>query len=192
MAYATTSQEIFSCFRTRFSCFYTISFDFGVTLILFTPNYTIDLHLHHSRYSFRQIHFWHLIFYMRHFCDMIVDIHSDLRIRVVFAPLRSVLNGCPPDIRHPITYCITLGFLMIFWKNGHLEKKNWNPARLPEMNILNGKSTGHRPVMTVVNGNRQNSGEIYINNSKTETLHLALNFGLLNLIRIRSVLSQLL
>ena len=93
---------------------------------------------------------------------------------------------------HIITYCITLGFLMIFWKNGHLEKKNWNPARLPEMNILNGKSTGHRPVMTVVNGNRQNSGEIYINNSKTETLHLALNFGLLNLIRIRSVLSQLL
>ena len=37
--------------------FYTISFDFGVTLTLFTPNYTIDLHLHHSRYSFRQIHF---------------------------------------------------------------------------------------------------------------------------------------
>ena len=46
--------------------------------------------------------------------------------------------------------------------------------------------------MTAVNGNRQSSGEIYINNSKTETLHLALNFGLLNLIRIRSVLSQLL
>ena len=60
------------------------------------------------------------------------------------------------------------------------------------MNILNGKSTGRIPVMTVVNGNRQNSGEIYINNSKTETLHLALNFGLLNLIRSRSVLSQLL
>ena len=33
--------------------------------------------------------------------------------------------------------------------------------------------------MTAVNGNRQSSGEIYINNSKTETLHLALNFGLL-------------
>ena len=112
MAYATTSQEIFSCFRTRFSCFYTISFDFGVTLILFTPNYTIDLHLHHSRYSFRQIHFWHLIFYMRHFCDMIVDIHSDLSIRMVFAPLRSVLNGCPPDIQHPITYCITFGLTL--------------------------------------------------------------------------------
>ena len=89
--------------------FYTISFDFGVTLILFTPNYTIDLHLHHSRYSFRQIHFWHLIFCMSHFSDMIVDILSDLRIRMFFAPLRSVLNGCPPDIQHPITYCITLG-----------------------------------------------------------------------------------
>ena len=142
--------------------FYTISFDFGVTLIFFTPNYTIDLHLHHSRYSFRQIHFWHLIFYMRHFCDMIVDIHSDLRIRVVFAPLRSVLNGCPPDIQHPITYCITLGFLMIFWKNGHLEKKNWNLVRLAEMNILNGKSTGRRPVMIVENENHKRNGKISI------------------------------
>ena len=47
------------------------------------------------------------------------------------------------------------------------------------MNILNGKLTGLRHVMTAVNGNRQRSGEIYINNSKTETLHLALNFGLL-------------
>ena len=47
------------------------------------------------------------------------------------------------------------------------------------MNILNGKLTGLRHVMTAVNGNRQSSGEIYINNSKTETLHLALNFGLL-------------
>ena len=92
--------------------FYTISFDFGVTLIFFTPNYTIDLHLHHSRYSFRQIHFWHLISYMSHFSDMIVDIHSDLRIRMVFAPLRSVLNGCPPDIQHPITYCITFGLTL--------------------------------------------------------------------------------
>ena len=70
-----------------------------------------------------------------------------------------------------------------------------NPLTLhepPEMNILNGKSTGLRNVMTAVNGNRQSSGEIYINNSKTETLHLALNFGLLKLIRSRSVLSQLL
>ena len=85
------SQGFFTCFRTQFSWFDTISFDFGVTLILFTPNYTIDLHLHHSRYSFRQIHFWHLIFCMSHFSDMIVDILSDLRIRMVFAPLRSVL-----------------------------------------------------------------------------------------------------
>ena len=60
------------------------------------------------------------------------------------------------------------------------------------MNILNGKSTGRRPVMTAGTGNRQGSGEIYINNLKTETLHLALNFGLLKLIRNRSVLSQLL
>ena len=70
-----------------------------------------------------------------------------------------------------------------------------NPLTLhepPEMNILNGKSTGHRPVMTAVNGNRQSSGEIYINSSKAETLHLALNFGLLKLIRSRSVLSRLL
>ena len=47
------------------------------------------------------------------------------------------------------------------------------------MNILNGKSTGRIPVMIVENENRQSSGEIYINNLKTETLHLALNFSLL-------------
>ena len=88
--------------------FYTISFDFGVTLIFFTPNYTIDLHLHHSRYSFRQIHFRHLIFHMRLLCNMIVDIHCDLCIWMFFAPLRSVLNECPLDIQHPMTYCITL------------------------------------------------------------------------------------
>ena len=29
-----------------------------------------------------------------------------------FAPLRSVLNGCPSDIQHPITYCITLGLTL--------------------------------------------------------------------------------
>ena len=75
--------------------FYTISFDFGVTSIFFTPNYTIDLHLHHSRYSFRQVHFRHLILHVRHFCDMIVDIHSDLRIRVSlsFLALPSTLSS---------------------------------------------------------------------------------------------------
>ena len=49
---------------------------------------------------------------MRLFCNMIVDIHCDLCIRMFFAPLRSVLNGCPPDIQHPITYCITLGLTL--------------------------------------------------------------------------------
>ena len=81
--------------------------------LIFLPHFTTTAYgLYHSRYSFRQIHFWHLIFYMRHFCDMIVDIHSDLRIRMFFAPLRSVLNECPLDIQHPITYCITLGLTL--------------------------------------------------------------------------------
>ena len=47
------------------------------------------------------------------------------------------------------------------------------------MNNLKGKLTDLIHVMTSVNGNRQSSGEIYINNSNTETLHLSLNFGLL-------------
>lgn len=37
--------------------FYTISFDFGVMLIFFTPNYTSDLNLHHCWYSIWQVHF---------------------------------------------------------------------------------------------------------------------------------------
>lgn len=49
---------------------------------------------------------------MRLLCNMIVDIHCDLCIWMFFAPLRSVLNGSPPDIQHPITYCITLGLTL--------------------------------------------------------------------------------
>ena len=92
--------------------FYTISFDFGVILIFFTPNYTSDPNLHHCWYSFWQVHFWHFIFYMRHFSNMVIYVHRNLCIEMVFAPLRSVLNGCPPDIQHPITYCITLGLTL--------------------------------------------------------------------------------
>ena len=31
--------------------------------------------LYHSRYGFRQVHFGYLILYMRHFSDVIIDIH---------------------------------------------------------------------------------------------------------------------
>ena len=85
-------RGFFTCFRTRFSWFDHI----------FT---TTAYGLHHSRYGFWQIHFRFLI-------NMIIDIHCDLCIWMVFAPLRSVLNGCPPDIQPPITYCITLGLTL--------------------------------------------------------------------------------
>ena len=49
---------------------------------------------------------------MRLLCNMIVDIHCNLCIGMVSAPLRLVLNGCPPDIQHPITYCITFGLTL--------------------------------------------------------------------------------
>ena len=36
------------------------------------------------------------------------------------APLRSVLNGCPPDIQHPAKYSESMGplphFFLIFWR----------------------------------------------------------------------------
>ena len=81
--------------------------------LIFLPHFTTTAYgLYHSRYSFRQIHFRHLIFHVRLLCNMIVDIHCNLCIWMFFAPLRSVLNGCPLDIQHPITYCITLGLTL--------------------------------------------------------------------------------
>ncbi len=83
------------------------------SIFLIWPHFTTTAYgLYHSRYSFRQIHFRHLIFHMRLLCNMIVDIHCDLCIWMVFAPLQSVLIGCAPDIQHPITYCITLGLTL--------------------------------------------------------------------------------
>ena len=58
---------------------------------------------------------------------------------------------------------LIMGFLMIFWKNGLLEKKNWNLVKLPEMNILNGKLTGRRLVMIVENVNLQSNGDAQTN-----------------------------
>ena len=86
--------------------------------LIFLPHFTTTTSgLYHSRYGFWQVHFRHLILHMRLLCNMIIDIHCDLCIWMVFAPLQSVLNGCPPDIQHPITYCITLGLkLKIFQK----------------------------------------------------------------------------
>ena len=81
--------------------------------LIFLPHFTTTASgLYHSRYGFWQVHFRHLILHMRLFCNMIVDIHCDLCIWMFFAPLRSVLNGCPPDIQHPIIYCITLGLTL--------------------------------------------------------------------------------
>ena len=76
--------------------------------LIFLPHFTTTTYgLYHSRYGFWQVHFRHLVLHMRLLCNMIVDIHCDLCIWMFFAPLWSVLNGCPPDIQHPITYCIT-------------------------------------------------------------------------------------
>ena len=77
--------------------------------LIFLPHFTTTTYgLYHSRYGFWQVHFRHLVLHMRLLCNMIVDIHCNLCIWMVFALLRSVLNGCPPDIQHPMTYCITL------------------------------------------------------------------------------------
>ena len=81
--------------------------------LIFLPHFTTTAYgLYHSRYGFWQVHFRHLVLHMRLLCNMIVDIHCNLCIWMFFAPLRSVLNGCPPDIQHPITYCITLGLTL--------------------------------------------------------------------------------
>ena len=92
--------------------FYHKSLEKYIRLIFLAHFTTTAYGLYHSRYSFRQIYFRHLILHVRLLCNMIVDIHCDLCIWMFFAPLRSVLNGCPPDIQHPITYCITLGLTL--------------------------------------------------------------------------------
>ena len=82
-------------------------------LLNFLPHFTTTTYgLYHSRYGFWQVHFRHLILHVRLLSNMIIDIHCDLCIRMFFAPLRSVLNGSPPDIQHPITDCITLGLTL--------------------------------------------------------------------------------
>ena len=87
--------------------------DFSLAFALdFLDLTTLTYGLYHSRYGFWQVHFRHLVLHMRLFCNMIVDIHCDLCIRMFFAPLRSVLNGCPLDIQYPMTYCITLGLTL--------------------------------------------------------------------------------
>ena len=49
--------------------------------LIFLPHFTTTAYgLYHSRYSFRQIHFRHLIFHVRLLCNMIVDIHCNLCI----------------------------------------------------------------------------------------------------------------
>ena len=92
--------------------FYDKSLEKYIRLILLPHFTTTTYGLYHSRYGFRQVHFRHLVLHMRLLCNMIVDIHCDLCIWMFFAPLRSVLNRCPPDIQHPITYCITLGLTL--------------------------------------------------------------------------------
>ena len=108
MSYITASHSIFLIWPH----FYHKFLEKYIRLI-FLPHFTTTTSgLYHSRYGFWQIHFRHLVLHMRLLCNMIVDIHCDLCIRMFFAPLRSVLNGCPPDIQHPITYCITLGLTL--------------------------------------------------------------------------------
>ena len=57
-----------------------------------------------------------------------------------------------------------MGFWMTFWKNGWFGWMSWNPAKLPEMNILNGKSTGLIPVMIVVNLRLKSNGDLQMQN----------------------------
>ncbi len=121
--------------------FYGLHRDFSLTFALdfldLTTFYNNDFWFIPQQSQFRQVHFRHLVLHMRLLCNMIINIHCDLCIRMffaplrsvlngymivdihynlciwmVFAPLRSVLNGCPPDIQHPITYCITLGLTL--------------------------------------------------------------------------------
>ena len=79
--------------------FYDKSLEKYIRLI-FLPHFTTTTYgLYHSSHSFWQVHFRHLILHVRLLCNMIVDIHCDLCIWMFFAPLRSVLNECPPDIQ---------------------------------------------------------------------------------------------
>ena len=54
-----------------------------------------------------------------------------------FALLRSVLNGSPPDIQHPITYCITLGLTLFSPSLVH-------PVRRRVCDEIGGISSGSR------------------------------------------------
>ena len=116
MAYATTSQGIFHLLSHSIFLIWPHFYDKFLEkyiCLIFLPHFTTTAYgLHHSRYGFWQVHFRHLILHVRLLSNMIIDIHCDLCIWMVFAPLRSMLNGCPPDIQHPITYCITLGLTL--------------------------------------------------------------------------------
>ena len=49
--------------------------------LIFLAHFTTTTYgLYHSRYSFWQVHFRHLILHVRLLCNMIVDIHCDLCI----------------------------------------------------------------------------------------------------------------
>ena len=51
--------------------------------LIFLPHFTTTAYcLYHSKYGFWQVHFRHLILHMRLLCNMIVDIHCDLCIRM--------------------------------------------------------------------------------------------------------------
>ena len=51
--------------------------------LIFLPHFTTTTYgLYHSKYGFRQVHFGHLVLNMRHFSNVIIDIHDDLRIRI--------------------------------------------------------------------------------------------------------------
>ena len=51
--------------------------------LIFLPHFTTTTYsLYHSRYGFWQVHFGHLILHMRHFSNVIIDIHSDLCVRM--------------------------------------------------------------------------------------------------------------
>ena len=59
----------------------------------------------------------------------------------------------------PVGLWFNYGVLNDFMKEWIIRKEELNLVQLPEMNILNGKSTGRRPVMVVENMNLRKNGE---------------------------------
>ena len=146
------SQRFFTCFRTRFSWFDHI----------FTTK------------SWKNIFGWMLLNWWK-FCSGLMNlipvwsisfnqklIQAKNQIPVTI-PLYATTIPIVDLLIHLLACGLIMGFLMIFWKNGLLEKKNWNLVKLPEMSILNGKSTGRRLVMIVENVNLQSNGDAQTN-----------------------------